>query len=115
MTDEIFSSGVRDAGDLAGVFEFDGRTGYFYLYNTNISDHRAILAHIHIMSINPDFSERDISIRWTDDQEKVGLFIRGVLWAVFDARDHRKYGGGYAPGRSTTVPPEVTREFAPVS
>jgi uncharacterized protein len=30
--DEIFESASRAAGDLAAVFEYDGETGYFYLY-----------------------------------------------------------------------------------
>jgi hypothetical protein len=114
-TKEIFSSGVRDAGDLAGVFEFDGETGYFYLYRVHVKDHRAILADAHITSHELDFDEHDVSVRWSDDQWKVGLFIRGVLWAAFDARDNRKYGRGYGAGRRPTVPREVAREFGCVS
>ncbi len=33
-TEEIFDSCVREKGDLAGVFEYDGEAGYFYLYET---------------------------------------------------------------------------------
>jgi hypothetical protein len=32
MSADIFDSSVRSDGDLAGVFEYDGQTGYFYLY-----------------------------------------------------------------------------------
>jgi hypothetical protein len=32
---EILKNTTRSAGDLAGVFEFDGDTSYFYLYNTS--------------------------------------------------------------------------------
>jgi hypothetical protein len=31
---EMFESASRANGDLAGVFEYDGETGYFYLYET---------------------------------------------------------------------------------
>ncbi|WP_286203065.1 hypothetical protein [Rhizobium lusitanum] len=32
--DQLFESAVRSSGDLAGVFEFDGDVGYFYLCAT---------------------------------------------------------------------------------
>ncbi len=37
MTPELFESETSADGRMAGVFEFDGDTGYFYLYDTAIS------------------------------------------------------------------------------
>jgi len=47
---EIFDSAVRPAGDLAGAFEFDGTTGYFYLCNVIENGNPTVLDHIHLYS-----------------------------------------------------------------
>jgi hypothetical protein len=113
MNQEIFESCLRSAGDLAGVFEHDGETGYFYLYRDQ-EDAQQILGHIHIVNSASGLSARDISIHWTHDEEKVGLFIRGVLWAVFDTRNNCKYGGGYRINQKPTLPAELIRDFEAV-
>lgn len=102
---EIFDSAVRSTGDLAGVFEFDGETGYFYLYKTDGTQSQKILDSIHVISSEPDFVETDISIRWDSEERKVGLFIRDSLWAVFDPGQREKYGGNYKPNASPALPP----------
>jgi hypothetical protein len=114
-THEIFDSSLRKAGDLAGVFEYDGETAYFYLYATEGEHGTKVLDSIHVLSGEPDFTERDIAIRWDLGEQKVGLFIRNVLWAVFDSDHRRKYGGDYRPGARPTVPPEAESGFGMVS
>lgn len=110
MSDEIFDSSVRSAGDLAGVFEYDGETGYFYLYETEEGEGHKVLGAIHVLSGDPDFVEVDVSIRWDSVSRRVGLFIRDVLWAVFD--DCREqYGGRYRPGARPALPSEATAWF----
>src|SRR4051812_21738088 len=90
--DEIFADAIRSAGDLAGVFEFDGQTGYFYLYRIG-AGHQKVVNAIHVVSGDLDFAEREIAIRWNPKEDKVGLFIKGELWAAFDAIGQAKYGG----------------------
>jgi hypothetical protein len=112
MGDEIFESTARSSGDLAGVFEYDGETGYFYLYQTTGSEGQKVLDSIHILSAEPDFTESDLTIRWDSKQERVGLFIRGELWAVFDSRKRTKHGGNYRADVRPSLPPEVVRGFS---
>ena len=107
-TIEMFDSHVRSSGDLAGVFEHDGDTGYFYLYKTGGEAGHRILDYIRIISGNPDFGEEDLSIRWDQGEQKVGLFIRGELWAVFDHQQRARYGGDYKPGLRPLLPPQAT-------
>ena len=102
--DEIFDSAVRSAGDLAGVFEYDGETGYFYLYATEGDAGRKVLDSIHILSGDPDFADANISVRWDSEEQKVGLFIRDVLWAAFDCGRRSKHGGAYEPGGKPSLP-----------
>jgi hypothetical protein len=102
--DEIFDSAVRPAGDLAGVFEYDGETGYFYLYATGGGAGQRVLDSIHVLSGEPDFAKSDISICWDSEEQKVGLFIKGVLWAAFDCGRRTKYGGSYKPGGKPSLP-----------
>lgn len=106
QTNEIFDSCARSAGDFAGVFEYDGETGYFYLYETSGDEGQKVRDSIHILSGALNFGEADISIRWDREEQKVGWFIKGVLWAVFDAQHHTKYGGSYQPGAKPSLPSE---------
>jgi hypothetical protein len=108
---EMFDSSIRSAGDLAGVFELDEITGYFYLYKPDVDDNHKIIASIHIFSGSPDFEESDISIRWNASETVVGLFIRGQLWAAFDASNGSAYGGNYAPRKLASIPAVVHNAF----
>jgi len=80
---------------MAGVFEHDGETGYFYLYQISNDQGSKILDSIHIVSGPAKFSEADIEIRWDRSAEKVGLFIKGQLWAMFDNANKTKQGGNF--------------------
>ena len=111
--DDVFDSVVRSAGDFAGVFEFDGEVSYFYLYKMEGASGHKVIDSIYIFSGEPDFTEADISIRWSFKEQTVGLFIRKLLWAVFDIQQRSKYGGNYKLGASPTLPSEVVDEFTP--
>lgn len=56
-TEEMFVESVGRSGDLAGVFEYDGETGYFYLYRIGDGGSK-VLDSIHVLSFRPDFSSR---------------------------------------------------------
>jgi hypothetical protein len=111
MSDEIFESCVRSGGDLAGVFEHDGETGYFYLYNVGGDTGEKIVDAIRVVSGEVDFRGSDISVRWDEGEERVGLFIRGVLWAVFDPGRGLKHGEGYGPGAEPSLPGDLVEGF----
>jgi hypothetical protein len=94
MQKEIFASSVRSTGDLAGVFEYDGETGYFYLYRTKGGGGTKIIDALHIISGPVDFARDDVSIQWDDSETKVALFVNKTMWAVFDCTLSQKFGGG---------------------
>ena len=108
---EMFDSAVSSGGDLAGVFEYDGETGYFYLYKPQHEENRKVVGAIQVLSGPPDFGEKDIVIRWDATESKVGLFIRGRLWAAFDSVTGHKYGGGYRATGKPAIPVEVADAF----
>lgn len=110
-TDDIFVSAVRSSSDLAGVFEFDGETGYFYLYKIDGEEGQKILDSIHIFSGDPDFTESDVSICWNADENQVGFFIKSILWALFDVFHHTSYGGNYKLEGKPMLPLEIVRMF----
>jgi hypothetical protein len=113
LAEDTFESAVRSGGDLAGVFEYDGDTGYFYLYSTpHSAAGQKVLGSIYIISGTPDFSEEDLHIRWDRNERRVGLFIRGELWAVFDSEDRSKLGGNYRPGILSQITPDTASYFS---
>lgn len=108
---EIYESVARTADDLAGVFEFDGDTSYFYLYKTSGSVGRKVQETIHIMSGIPDFKAEDIAILWNRNETAVGLFIHSKLWAVFDNKTGMKHGGNYEAQGQPNIAPEISTTF----
>jgi len=108
---EIFNSLIRSWGDRAGVFEYDGETGYFYLCHTTEGRVQRISDAIHLFTGDPDFGEHDVNICWDRSERMVGVFIRGQLWAAFDTANGTKYGGNYRPGGQSNIPSEVYGSF----
>jgi hypothetical protein len=108
---EVFDSAVRSAGDLAGVYEYDGDTSYFYLYDTRSEDTRKVIAAIPVLAGPSDFEEEDVAIRWDSTEGKVGLFIRERLWAAFDIETGAKYGGNYCAHGNPEMPVEIAEAF----
>lgn len=84
MTTGIFKNVLCENGDLAGVFEFYGKTGYFYLCDLKVKNENKVVTGIRLFSGENFFSlnDEDIAIQWDKTQEQVGLFIRGYLWAT---------------------------------
>ena len=110
--EEVFESSVRSTGDLAGVFEHDGDTGYFYLYETCAPKGRRIIGALHVLSGPCAFRAADVQIRWAEDGSVVGLFIQGRVWAVFDTTSGAEYAGNFAAGIGPTLPDRVAAALA---
>jgi hypothetical protein len=104
MSAEMFESEVRSSGDLAGVFESDDETGYFYLYIARTGSTR-IIDTLHIWSGDMDLEQKDVAVRWNDREDRVGLFIRGVLWGVYNVATGTKHGGNYTKRGIPEIPP----------
>jgi len=111
MSTEIFDSSIRSVGDMAGVFEYDGQAGYFYLYDVHGDVERKIIDTIRIVVGPVKFVETDIRIAWNANEDQVGLYIGEVLWALFDTIRKQKYGGDYQNGGVPAIPTDVTRRF----
>ena len=108
---DLFESATSSTGDMAGVFEFDDDTGYFYLYDTGEAQGQKILGAIQVLVGSPDFQQDDIAIRWNASDSMVGLFVRDQLWAAFDVKNGAKYGGNYSASGSPEIPKEISRKF----
>jgi len=90
---DIFCDSTNSSGTIAGVFEADDETSFFYLYQ--IKPINRIIGVIRLCSRTPDFTESDVDIQWRDNDSKVGLLIRDMLWAVFDVPSERGRVGRY--------------------
>jgi len=109
----IFTSKVRSTGDLAGVFEYDGETGYFYLYDQRRQRGQMVLDAIPVVSSVADFGEPDVQVVWDATETRVALVIQHRVWAVFDTRTETKYGGDYRTDGVPSVPGEIIKALAP--
>ena len=110
MESEVFESSVRSRGDLAGVFEYDGEEGYFFLFDLTKDKGKQGSGVISLNSATPDFKVSDVSIKWNQSEEIVGLYIRGSLWAAFDEQG-RKFGGDYGTQKTLGIPAKVIEQF----
>ncbi len=101
-----FVSAARVKRDFAGVYEYDGETAYFYLYQMrdgaggNVADQ----LRIHVGKIT--LQEEDVRVVWDATESKVGLFLKGCLWATFNLRSGEKFGGNYEEDRLPQIPKE---------
>lgn len=109
--DELFESAVRSSGDLAGVFEFDGEVGYFYLCVTGEKQDSKILDSMGIFLNTPMSSLPSIAVEWDASEQNVGLVINGILWAVFDCANGEKFGEAYSKNTKPNFPTDVAQGF----
>jgi len=103
LKDELFESQVSPDGRYAGVYEDDGKTAYFYLYEMSGDDPDRVLDHIHVGSEDVGLRDSDVEVRWDSTGRKAGLFIRDELWAYFDLESGEKHGGRYIKGATPVV------------
>jgi hypothetical protein len=107
----VFDSAIRTAGDLAGVFEYDGETGYFYLYAVVSNTEGTVLGAIRVLTSPPDFLDDELAVRWENTENVVGLFIRHQPWAAFACDTGTAYDGDYRPGSQAEIPGDVVELF----
>ncbi len=104
-THEVFADAMRSAGDLAGVFEYDGQVGYFYLYAAGAK--RRVLRALHVLSVPCSLGSKRVEVRWGEGETVVGLFIAGQVWAVFDVDAGVEYTGNFQAGVGPALPSRV--------
>ena len=99
---DIFESATSNDGRFAGVYEDDGETAYFYLHE--LDGEARVMDYVRVHSSAGCPQEVNVTIRWDARGEKVGLFIRGELWAWFDRVTREKHGGSYVAGAVPDFP-----------
>lgn len=107
---DLFESSVRSVGDLAGVFEYDGDAGYFYLYETKPIER--VRDAIEVVVGRLPLSEADVVISWSPDETTVHLYLMGMEWARY-APEHRKKWAPKQPLPAAPTPDLVERNLRP--
>ena len=92
---DLFLTGGRPDGDLAGVLEADDESGYFYLYAATPSGEHQVVGSIHLWSGPTEMKAERFAIAWSADGALVALLIDASPWAVFDVQSGRSYGGDF--------------------
>lgn len=85
---EIFLENVRSNEEFAGVYEFDGTTGYFYLCKLAPLK---IVAALEIHSAEP--TADDLALKWDVTERLISLWEKGELKAVYDCDNAKVFGG----------------------
>lgn len=92
--EETFYASDSPHSEYSGVFEDDGRTGYFYAWDRAASEDEQILDACHIYNV-ANVVDRDrpseVEIIWTDDGMKAALLINDFAHAVIDFRTRQAY------------------------
>ena len=107
MSENVFEGSVSRNGNFAAAFESDADTAYFYVYRIVNSSEYKVIGEIRMGSRNLGIKSSEIAVHWDATDEKVGLFINGTLWAVFEISSGKKYGGNYRFGGTPRIPPEA--------
>ena len=102
---------TRTDGDYAGVFEYDGQSGYFYLVEMEGELTKKVTGALRIMTGPACFTEGQCKIKWDAEQRRVALFIMGTIWALFDLVSGSRYWGDLMLGDAPTIPPELLGGF----
>lgn len=110
MSKDVFVAEEREPGGLAGVFEYDGETAYFYIYDRARPSGKQIIAASHIKSGTWDLREEDVEIRWSSHGNEVHLFVRAEIRAAFDIRTGRAVA--VEPGQDKAI---LSQEWSPHS
>ncbi len=91
---KAFLASDSSTSSYSGVFEDDGRTGYFYAYDRAAPQHARILDACHIYNV-ADLRDADhastAEIIWTGDGMRAALIINGRGHAVVDFAARRAY------------------------
>jgi hypothetical protein len=111
VSSEIFADSTRSDGKYAGVFEDDGDVAWFYLYKLLGEGPGKVVGAVKVFTENPGIEAADVRIVWNAPEENVALEIRGRIWAVFNVRTGRGYGGNYQTGREPEIPLEELAGF----
>jgi hypothetical protein len=105
VKEELFLDATRTSGDYAGVFEHDGEVGYFYLYRLPNGDNGGkIDGAIQVVKGKLTIKPSDIEVRWSSEQDRVGLFIANNLWALFNVQSGAAYGQTHSKALTSNVP-----------
>lgn len=109
MSDDLFAISLRPDGDLAGVFEYDGRAAFFYRYDQSKVPAERVTGAVRVFVGPTSLAESDLDVRWNRDRSAVGLFIRGVLWAAFT--EESAFVGNYASQVHPEFPTGLASSF----
>ena len=101
-----FVSSARPKGDYAGVYEYDGETAYFYLYKTCDDAGGKVADQLLMFAGKSTLREEDVRVGWDASSTKVGLFLRGCLWATYNLQTGMKFGGNYSEDGFPLIPKE---------
>ncbi len=108
-SNEVFDSQVNSDGSLAGVYEYEDDVGYFYLYDLARPEGQKIIGAIRVLVGSVHYALKDLSIRWSDGDVFVGLFIENRLCAAFKVDSCEAFGGEFE--KNSLIPESIKNSF----
>jgi len=106
---DIFECQTNASETLAGVYEHDDEVGYFYLYDLTRQEGQKVVGAVRVFVGPFRHALNDLVIRWSSDEQAVGLFVEGELCAAFDVKSREAFGGDSEGRRS--IPDSTKKSF----
>jgi hypothetical protein len=107
---EIHKSSLSELG-VGAVFETEDGVGFFYLYDDRRKVGAKIVAALRVCDQGHGLSDVEIDLVWDSSDTKVGLEIRGELWAVFNTKTMKGFHTPYRRGKAPQLGKEVLKGF----
>ena len=106
----IYKSSLGPEG-VGAFFEEEEGVGWFYLFDDRREETKKIVTALKICSRGHGLKGKDLKLVWDKTGIKVGLQIRGEVWAVFDTRTLKSHSSRYTPDGEPGLPPRAVKGF----
>jgi hypothetical protein len=110
MASTLYKSSLGPEG-VGAFFEVEDGVGWFYLYDDNRAKTQKIATALKVCSPGHGLKGKDIKLVWDKSGVKVGLQLRGSVWAVFDAKTRKSYCSHYTPHGKPSLPLGAVKGF----
>ncbi|HEX7900377.1 MAG TPA: hypothetical protein VF950_21595 [Planctomycetota bacterium] len=106
----MYKSSLGPKG-VGAFLEEEGGVVWFYLFDDHREESKKIVTALKVCSRGHGLKSKDFHLVWDKTGTRVGLQIRGELWAVFDTKKLKSRYSSYEPDGAPDLPPGAVKGF----